>query len=433
LKKRKLGECMHVPKVRIHTFGCASNQADSNIMANLLSNKVAVGNFELKDVDYVIVNTCSVKGPTENKVIDFIKKIHLPKYAIIICGCLVSDKKKKKEFFEYSLVSPYNVTKICDVIDYLEYNKKPIHLIGNKKNSKLFAIPFKPIAIVPPLIGCLGNCTYCKTKQAKPLFFSYPIQELITTINELVKQGSYEIWLSSEDNGAYGTDFGTNYLSLLKEIEKEFRNKGVMFRFGMSNPEHIYKHLKETKLFFENTKCFFRFLHIPIQSASNPVLKKMNRKYNGKKIEKIFSTLKNTVTISTDVICGFPTETESQFTETYDFIKKHKPLITNVSQFWVRPFTKAENLKQHTSEVRKARSSKLSTLQKSIIKSKLAPYKSKTLEVYVDEQDSSWFWGRTKDYVLVKIISKKPLALGKWYRFKVELVESNHLFGVVET
>jgi len=421
---------MHLPKVKICTFGCASNKADSNIMENLLSGMALIEDLDSQGVDYVIVNTCSVKGPTENKVVDFIKKLSLPPYKIIICGCLVSDKKKKKEFSEYSLVSPYNITKICDVINFLEHNKKPIHLLGNKKINKIKFIPTKPINIIPILIGCLGNCTYCKTKQAKPLFFSYPQKEILQTIDRLVKSGSHEIWLSSEDNGAYGVDLKTNYIYLLKTIEKKYKNFGVMFRFGMGNPEHIHKHLNETKEFFKNTKCFFKFLHIPIQSANNSVLKKMNRKYNKKQIERIFSTLKNTVTISTDVICGFPGETENHFLETHKFIKKHKPLITNVSQFWVRPFTKSEKMKQHTSEVRKARSSKLSALQKTIIKSQLNPYKNKTLDIFVDEQDSlGSLWGRTRNYVLVKIKSKskKDLEMGKWHKLRIKGIERNHL------
>jgi MiaB/RimO family radical SAM methylthiotransferase len=418
---------MYFPKIKICTFGCASNQADSNIMEQMLGSSAFIGDFSFKEAEYVIVNTCSVKGPTENKVIDFIKKIPLPKYAIIICGCLVSDKKKKKEFSEYSLVSPYNVTKICDVIDYLKHNKKPIHLLSSKKANKIKFIPTNPISIVPILIGCLGNCTYCKTKQAKPLFFSYEKKEILTTIDGLIKNNCYEIWLSSEDNGAYGLDRKENYLDLLNAIEKKYGSSGVMFRFGMGNPEHIYKHLKGTKEFFENTKCFFKFLHIPIQSANNSVLKKMNRKYNKKQMEKIFSTLKNTVTISTDIICGFPTETESQFVETYNFIKKHKPLITNVSQFWVRPFTKAEKMKQHTSEVRKARSSKLSALQKIIIKSGLRSYKNTVIDVFVDEYKTPDFWGRTRGYVLVKIRSKKDLEMGKWHNLKIKGIESNHL------
>lgn len=418
---------MKFPKIRIYTFGCASNQADSNIMKNLLASRAVVGDFDLDTVDYVIVNTCSVKSPTESKIVDFIKRIPLPPYRIIICGCLISDKKKRKEFSEYSIVSPYNVTRICEVIDYLERNKKQIHLLTPEKSNKLCVIPPKKITIVPILIGCVGNCTYCKTKQAKPLFYSYPIPQLISTIKNLISQNVIEIWLSSEDNGAYGLDLGKTYIDLLKAIEENFKDSGVMFRFGMANPEHVYKNLKETKKFFENTTCFFKFLHVPIQSANDVILKKMNRRYNSKQIEKIFSTLKNTVTLSTDVICGFPTETESQFLDSYNFIKKHKPLITHISQFWVRPFTEAQKMKQVASEVRKARSSKLTSLQKTIVASKLSPYKGKVLQVFVDRENESYLWGRTREYILVKIKSKKNLELGEWYNLKIKEVENNHL------
>jgi len=414
---------MNFPRVKVYTYGCASNQADSQIMVNLLTNSVVFSD----NPEYIIINTCSVKGKTENKIIDFIKTLDLPKRNIIICGCLVSDKKKREEFKEYSLISPYNVTRTKEVIEFLECNKTPIHFLDYSKTNKLKDCCFGGnISIVPILIGCLGNCTYCKTKQAKPLFYSYPLEDIVNKVKELIKQGSYEIWLSSEDNGAYGKDLGLTYLNLLNTLEKEFSGK-VMFRFGMANPDHIYEHLEDTKKFFKNTKSFFKFLHIPIQSANDLVLKEMNRKYHQKEIEKIFKELNNVVTISTDIICGFPNEAEDQFQESYDFIEKHKPLIVNISQFWPRPYTKAQTMEQLTTEVKKSRSKKFTSLQKTIIKENLVGFIGKDVELYIDEIRGQFLWGRTRSYILTKITSNQKLKLGKWHTLKIKAVENNHL------
>jgi len=417
-------------KFFIKGYGCASNMADTNFMKQiLLDNGFVESNIE--DADFAIINTCAVKGPTENKIKAFINKINLPKKNIIIIGCLVSDKKFIKKYNDYNLINPYNTDKILDVINFVLKNNKPIHFIEQTKldKTKLY-YKTKNIAIVQPLIGCLGNCYYCKTKIAKPIFYSYPIENILQRIEFYIKQGVKEIWISSEDNAAYGKDIGLTYIDLLNEIESRFAGK-AMFRFGMSNPWLLLEHLKELITFFKNTKAFFKFLHIPIQSGSTDVLKNMNRPYDEKDLELLFSTIRKNfsfqeLTLATDIIVGYPDENEKDFNKTLNILEKYDFLIVNISQFWPRPFTKAVKFKQLPNDLKKKRSILATNKYKELSKKLLREFVNKKLDVWFDKIDiTNKYLGRTKNYV--SVISSKKQEFFNWNEETITKFENNHL------
>jgi MiaB/RimO family radical SAM methylthiotransferase len=286
---------------------------------------------------------------------------------------------------------------------------------------------------VQPLIGCLGNCYFCKTKLAKPLFTSYPLENILKRIDKNIKNGAKEIWISSEDNAAYGFDIGKNYMDLLNSIEERFKGK-AMFRFGMSNPWLLRKHEKELINFFKDTKAFYKFLHIPIQSASSKVLKNMNRPYTEKQLESFFTKIRkefkeNELNLTTDIIVGYPTETKDDYLKTKKFIKKYKFLVANVSQIWPMPFTKTIEMKQLPTEIKKERSRDLSEFVRALSKSYLKNYVGKTLEIYFNDLDNDGnVLGRTKNYI--SVIMKKPKIIpefGKWSKHKIKAIENFHL------
>ncbi len=417
----------------IKTYGCASNLADSGFVKQILINN-GFKETEKKVANYILINTCTVKGPTVNKIKDYIWEIKIPKERIIILGCLPSDKKTIEEFENYSIVNSYNIDSILNVILDIEKNQKPVHLLEPKFLDKtVFSYDTKNIAIVQPLIGCLGQCTFCKTKLAKPLYQSYPLDKIIKRIDYYIKKGVKEIWISSEDNAAYGKDIGLTYIDLLLAIEKQFKGK-AMFRFGMSNPWLIKTNLNELILFFKKTKAFYRFLHIPIQSASSEVLKNMARPYNEKQLAKIFLELRKNfsfqeLTIATDSIVGFPLESKEDFNKTVEFSKNHDILINNVSQFWAMDFTKAKKMKQLPSEIKKERSAILSNIVRLDAKRLLKTYVGKDIEIYFDDVDKEGnYLGRTKNYI--SVIFKKPKIkpiLGIWRNHKIKDIAGFHL------
>jgi len=417
----------------IKTYGCSSNFADSNFIVELLL-KNNYKESAINTAEFVLINSCTVKGPTASKIKDFISKIKQNKQNIIILGCLPSDKKFVSEFKEYSMISPYNIDLILDAFEKITLSKKPIKLLTPKILDKtLFSYNTKNIAIVQPLIGCLGNCTFCKTKLAKPLFYSYPLENIIKRIDDYIGKGVKEIWISSEDNGAYGKDLKINYMDLLMAIEKRFKGK-AMFRLGMANPWLIDKHLDELINFFKTTKTFYKFLHIPIQSASNNVLKNMKRPYTEKKLHHLFSKLrtnfsKNKLTLATDTIVGFPYETEADFNKTLEFVTLYDFLINNVSQFWPMSFTAAAKMKQLPTELKKERSRILSKLYSANYVSILDSYVGKKIDVYFNDVDSNGnYLGRTKNYISVILHNpKKTVKLGLWAKFIVKKRENSHL------
>jgi len=417
----------------IKTYGCASNFADSGFVKRLLK-EAGYKETDVKNADLILVNSCTVKGPTASKIKDYILKLPIEKNKIVILGCLPSDKKTIKDFSSYSMVNSYNIDAIADVCNKILETNRPVHLLEPKFLDKTnLSYDFKNVAIVQPLIGCLGYCTFCKTKLAKPFFYSYPLANIVDRIDFYIKKGAKEIWLSSEDNAAYGKDIGLNFMDLLKIIEKRFKGQ-AMFRFGMSNPWLLKTHTKELISFFKNTKAFYKFLHIPIQSASNNVLRLMKRPYSEKDLSELFENLRNNfsykeLTLATDTIVGFPDESEQDFEKTVNFVKKYDFLINNVSQFWPMPFTEASRMKQLKTEIKKERSRFLSAIARQNSQRLLKTFVGETLEVYFSQSDSQGnLLGRTRNYI--SVVCKKPekkLEYGIWYKFKIKGVEHYHL------
>ncbi len=346
-------------KIYFETYGCALNQADTETMMGILKKANYEITSSIKNSDLIIINTCTVKGPTDNKLLKRLKK--LPKKPTIIAGCFAQTQYNKLK--GYSLLGTHQIPLIAEVVEETLNKNNIIALTENKQD--LLEFPRiktnKFIEIVPISSGCLGNCTYCLTKQARGELFSYKKDLIIKRIILAVKQGAKEIWLTSQDVGAYGLDKNSSLPKLLKEIIKipgKFK-----IRLGMANPNHIINYLPELIEIFKSPKLY-KFLHIPVQSGNNQVLKNMNRKYTAEDFKKIIQTLKKTIpniTITTDIICGFPGETDSQFQDTLTLIRETKPDNVNISKFWKRPNTKAAKMKQTPGEKIKERSRKMTS------------------------------------------------------------------------
>jgi threonylcarbamoyladenosine tRNA methylthiotransferase CDKAL1 len=177
------------------------------------------------------------------------------------------------------------------------------------------------------------------------------------------EQGVMEIWLTSEDTGAYGRDINTSIVDLLVLLVKNMP-PGKMLRVGMTNPPYILEHLEGISHILNHPQVF-KFLHIPVQAGHNNTLERMNREYTVEDFSKVTDHLIANVkdmTVSTDIICGFPGETEEEFMGTYNLIDKYRFPILNISQFYPRPGTVAERMKQCNSKDKKDRSKRVTAL-----------------------------------------------------------------------
>ncbi|MDQ5842617.1 MAG: tRNA (N(6)-L-threonylcarbamoyladenosine(37)-C(2))-methylthiotransferase, partial [Thermoproteota archaeon] len=244
------------------------------------------------------------------------------------------------------------------------------------------------VSIVEIASGCMSQCTFCQTKIAKGRLRSYRIGDIVRQIKSDIQSGCQEVWLSSTDNGCYGRDIGTNLVELLRAcccIEGSFK-----IRVGMMNPMYLPAILdKIVNLFYESDKLF-KFLHIPVQSGSDRILKKMKRGHTSKIFMDAVEAFRDKIsemTISTDIIVGFPSETEDDFKETIDLIERSQPDIVNISRYAARPGTQAYEWKgiRVDSQVSKKRSEYLHTLTRRIAKNRNSLWQDWQGDILIDE------------------------------------------------
>jgi len=330
-------------KIFIKTYGCAANYDDSALIAGLLKNSGYKLVSNAGSADMIILNTCVVKDRTYTRELYEIKKIkdNFPDKKLVIAGCMAEaeSKKLKKSVPDALLVSPQHVTDIINTI------KTSTDALGKRKEPKL-GLP--KITTKTPTVqiayGCVSYCNFCETKLAKGNLVSFPEKGIINEIKSYIKKGYKRINLTSTDNGCYGVDIGASLPNLLKKITKIKGDFKV--RVGMMNPEHVKKFLKELIHIYKSDKII-KFLHIPVQSGSNNILKDMNRKYNVREFKNIVKEFRKNIpnpTISTDVIVGYPTETKKDFQKTISLIKEIHPEVLNISKFSPRPGTRASKL-----------------------------------------------------------------------------------------
>lgn len=344
-------------KIYIETYGCVANQDNANIIKGILKGYNFTNNP--KQADIVIINTCTVVQTTEKRMLSRISKYKNKK--TIVTGCLATQKELiKKTNPKASIINTHNISKIKQAL------KKQVELTNKTKENKakLPKIQNKDYGICQISTGCKGKCSYCITKLEKGDIYSFPVKDIISNIKESIKQGKKTIYLTSQDNGAYGLDKHnqSQLPNLLKEILKI--NKDFKLRIGMMNPQHVLPTLKELISIYKNKKII-KFIHIPVQAGSNKVLKTMNREYKIKDFKKIVKKFRKKIpdlSISTDIIVGYPTETEKDFKKTLKLIKKIKPEVLNISRFASRPKTKAAKLKPLSTKITKRRSLELTNL-----------------------------------------------------------------------
>ena len=350
-----------MPNVHFITQGCSSNLRESEILMGLLTNSgFDVVNDE-NESDVNVVNICTVKGDvTALREIRRIKK-HYPDKKLIVAGCITESivPKIKNIDENISFVNTHNFGKISTVVKN-SMNGTVLELLDKKYELKinLPSIRKNPvIGIVPILNGCNYFCTFCSTKLVKGKLFSYPMNAIRQDVKSHLKSGCKEIWITSNDTGAYMVEQGKQKLV---ELLEQILSVPIDFklRLGMMNPGNTITILDDLIEIYKNEKMF-RFLHIPIQSGNNEILKLMNRKYSVEDFIKVVEAFRKEIpeiTISTDIIVGFPSETEQQFEDSLNIIKKIKPDVLNISRYAVREGTIAAKMKQLSTNTLKERS-----------------------------------------------------------------------------
>jgi len=395
----------------------------------MIAGLLKAGGFSLvsseRESDVVLLNTCTVKLSTENKILARIKKIKKP---LVVAGCLwVLKEKIRRANRRTFILSPSSLPLVADAVRNAHAKKwGDCSVYAESKNFRPRQYT-APICRVVAQEGCVGNCTFCQTKLARPKLVSFDEEWIVNQIRTGVKKGAKEIQITGMDAGAYGLERNTNLAKLLK---KAVGIKGsFLIRIGMLNPQHAKRMLPELIEIYKNKKLF-KFLHAPVQTGSEKVCRDMRRGHTVKDFDYIVRAFRKEipdVSIATDIIVGYPTETKEDFEKTAALLKKIQPDVVNISKFTPREKTEAEKLDQLPTEIIKERSIFLSRFVRTLLWEKNQKFVGKQMKVLITENFGDGVKGRTTNYK--QVFLKQKLPLGKIVDAKIEHATSTTLFA----
>ena len=418
-------------KIFVESYGCSASFSDGEMISGLVRNggHTLVKNSSESDLNIVV--TCSVKDATANKMIHRIKS--LKSKPLVVAGCLPKAEQITVERFSEnaSLLGPNSIGKTLQIIDSTLKGKKQVALDDSDLSKVgLPKVRLNPVVgIVEIASGCLSECTFCQTKLSKGDLTSYRLGDIVRQVQTEIKEGCKEVWLTSTDNGCYGFDIGTDLPSLVNavtEIPGDF-----MIRIGMMNPMYMPR-IKESLIKSFNNDKVFKFLHIPVQCGSNKVLHDMKRGHTAETFREIVKKINEKFekfTISTDIIVGFPSETEEDFQKTVDLLDEIKPDVVNLSKYSARPGTDAAEMKQIDVVEMKRRSKIIfEQINKISIKNnkKWIGWKGKVL---FDEKTEEGVKGR--NFAYKPIFVQDNVDIGQYHTVEITDVTVNTLLGKI--
>jgi len=396
------------PRVFVETYGCSFNVSDGEVMTGLLERDGFEVSNSPAEADAVIVNSCTVKDRTW---LDLKKRLQLLSEqtpAVVLAGCAPKVPHQSEQLKKWAQVGPNNLADIPEVVRRAMAGETTSRLdIRHDENRLLLPARRRSssVEIIPISKGCLGACTFCQTVIARGRLRSFPAEQILERIRKAVDEGVNQIWLTSQDCGAYGLDSGTNLPALLRSIAK--LDGDFKVRVGMANPDLIKLYQDEFADILAHPR-FYQFAHIPLQAGSNSVLDAMKRLYSTDDFLRICEKLRATspdITIATDIIVGFPTETDADFRQTLNAITEAAIPVINRSRFSPRPGTPAARLKPLPSKLVSERSKLLYQAAADIAFKDLDQWSRWRGEVFIEEQLTN------RNAVLARNFAYKPVVL----------------------
>ncbi len=418
-------------KIFVEAYGCSASFADSEMISGLILNGGHTLAENSSESDLNIVVTCSVKDSTANKMMHRIRS--LKSKPLVVAGCLPKAEKSTVEKIteKASLLGPNSLGKTLQVIDstlrgirYVALEDSDLSKVGLPK------VRLNPVVgIVEIASGCMSECTFCQTKLAKGDLTSYRIGDIVRQVETEISEGCKEIWLTSTDNGCYGFDINTDLPTLVKavsEIPQDF-----MIRIGMMNPMYMPRIKEELIKSYDSDKVY-KFLHIPVQSGSDKILHDMKRGHTVKTVREVIEKAKERFTdftISTDVIVGFPSETEEDFEKTVDLINEIRPDMVNLSKYSARPGTEAAEWDQiEASEVKKRSKVIFDIINKISLENnqKWIGWKGKVL---FDEETNEGIKGR--NFAYKPVVVKEEIKIGQTHIVEILDATTRSILGKI--
>ena len=324
-------------RVYFEAFGCTLNKGESYLMAQ----KARDEGFELsgspEESDCTVISTCTVVETTERRMLRRISELSDSGKPVIVSGCMAGIQRDR-----VLSIAPHALFLTIDEVGRIG------EILGSLHSPAGAVSPVRPRTrgvdvAIPISQGCLGQCTYCITRVARGLLRSRPLEDIKEDVRRAIDSGFKEIRLCAQDTAAFGTDSATTLYELigaLAQIPGEY-----MIRVGMMNPLTSVGRREIVGVFdFPNV---YKFLHLPVQSGSQSILELMGRGYTPESFEKLvmdFRRAHSDITLSTDIIVGFPGETDSDFQASCDLIRNVKPDLLNITRFSAREGTPASQI-----------------------------------------------------------------------------------------
>lgn len=418
-------------KVYIESYGCTFNKADGQIIAgNLIENEIDIVD-SIDEADAIIVNTCYVKLPTENKVTYKIQKLQedYPDKKIIIGGCMVEIDPEKLDKIgpDCSWIGPHQLNKASDVVRGACCGEV-IRECGFSKESKVGVPKLTDdslIHIIQICEGCLGACTFCCTRFARGPLNSYLIADIKAEAKEAIENGACEIQLTAQDTAAFGRDSGEKLSDLIKEvanIEGDFR-----VRVGMMHPKNVLGNVDEIIEAMKHPKVY-NFIHLPIQSGSDKVLSDMRRGHTLAQYLDIVSKFKKEIpdiVLAVDIIVGYPTESDDDFDLTVKLLEEIKPSLIHLSKYQHRKGAISSSLREIPHEIMKKRSKFLSEIKSKITEDENRDLVGSIQNVLVVEKgNKGGFIAKTDSYIPVIV---DDVELGTFVKVKITEATATYL------
>ncbi|HLD83425.1 MAG TPA: tRNA (N(6)-L-threonylcarbamoyladenosine(37)-C(2))-methylthiotransferase [archaeon] len=421
---------MSSAKVYIETYGCSSNQMDSQIMGGTLKLKGYSLVEDAEKADIVILNLCSVKQKTENKERHRIEELRKSGKKLVLAGCLPEAVNLGKDYPETSQIGTNRVAEIETVVSDTLNGQRTV-LLGKSKMPKVLMpkIQNGTIRIMEVQSGCGYFCSFCSTKFAKGGQYPYPSRDIVKEIELSLAEGVREFWITGQEVAGYSD----NGILLPDLINKITRIEGNFFlRIGMLHPASVLPILNELIESYKNGKVF-KFLHLPQQSGSDSMLGKMNRKNRTEDYKFIVKKFRESfpeVTVWTDIIVGHPGETDEEFAETVRFVEETKPDFVNISAYGWRPNTPAAGMKQVPSDVKKYRTRSLTTIVKKLMLEGNNKWLGWKGNVLVDEYKLGKGTWLGRNYAYKPVVLTGEHKAGDFADVEIKQAKETHLEGI---
>ncbi|MGO4887237.1 tRNA (N(6)-L-threonylcarbamoyladenosine(37)-C(2))-methylthiotransferase MtaB [Anaerobacillus sp. MEB173] len=422
-----------MPSVAFHTLGCKVNHYETEAIWQLFEKE----GYEKKEfessADVYVINTCTVTNTGDKKSRQIIRRAvrKNPDAVICVTGCYAQTSPAEVMGIEGVdiVVGTQSRSKLLEYIEDFKKEREPINGVGNIMKARVYeeldvpSFTDRTRASLKIQEGCNNFCTFCIIPWARGLMRSREPQEVIKQANQLVQAGYKEIVLTGIHTGGYGEDMKDYSLAkLLLELEKV---EGLK-RIRISSIEASQITDEVIAVINQSTKVV-RHLHIPLQSGSDTVLKRMRRKYTmdffAERLERLKEALPG-LAVTSDVIVGFPGETEEEFMETYNFIARHKFSELHVFPYSKRTGTPAARMEEQVDEVVKNnRVHRLIELSNQLAKEYASNFEGQILEVIPEEHDkdnpgSGFYVGYSDNYLKVKFPANDDL-IGQLVKVKV--------------